>query len=149
MVSRWIGLVNPPKTFCDIWKSTNIKSKYEGKSLSLLPDTFINPIRTLPPYLPPWSLPLWVHLSIHLPVLATRSHLVAQQHDDHILLGVLMDLCQPCLEKEREHILVRKPTKKGERKGGSTEEKRDGRGEWLPIDGGDKGDGWTHSERKR
>lgn len=56
-----------------------------------------------------------VHLSIHLPVLATRSHLVAQQHDDHVLLGVLMDLCQPSLETRRKHRMVRqsKAVKKG------------------------------------
>lgn len=37
-----------------------------------------------------------------LGVLAARSHLVAQQHDDHILLGVLVDLCQPGLDTEKE-----------------------------------------------
>lgn len=30
-------------------------------------------------------------------------HLVPQQHDDHLLLGVLMDLSQPCLEMDRKH----------------------------------------------
>lgn len=48
----------------------------------------------------PPALPLSFHLSIHVPVLASRSHLVAQQHDDHVLLSVLMDLCQPRLEME-------------------------------------------------
>lgn len=34
--------------------------------------------------------------------LAARSHLVAQQHDDHVLLGVLVDLRQPGLDTERK-----------------------------------------------
>lgn len=63
---------------------------------------------TIPPPVIPSSHPLWVHLSIYLPVLATRSHLVAQQHDDHILLGVFMNLCQPCLEMEIEQRVVKK-----------------------------------------
>lgn len=27
-------------------------------------------------------------------------HLVTEQHDDHVLLGVLVDLSQPCLETD-------------------------------------------------
>lgn len=98
----------------------------------------------------PPSLPLLVHLSIHLPVLATRSHLVAQQHDDHVLLGVLIDLCQPCLEMEREHKeWWRNPKReRKEGKGESTEElgmiaERD----W---NSGDRGDRWIHrGERQK
>lgn len=111
----------------------------------------------LPPYLPsmiPPSLPLWVHLSIHLPVLATRSHLVAQQHDDHVLLGVLMDLCQPCLQTEIKRAHVSGEVEKS-RTGKEIRERREYRGnrhdtkDGLEIDHGDRGDGWSHREGER
>lgn len=105
---------------------------------------------TIPPSTIPPSLPLWVHLSIHLPVLATRSHLVAQQHDDHVLLGVLMDLCQPSLETERQHRMVKESKTVQERR--ESREYRGGRHdreEGLEIDSGDRGDGWIHRETGR
>lgn len=32
------------------------------------------------------------------------SHLVAEQHDDHVLLSILVDLCQPGLERNRRCV---------------------------------------------
>ncbi|KAA8581062.1 hypothetical protein FQN60_002643 [Etheostoma spectabile] len=48
-----------------------------------------------------------------------------EEHDDHVLLSVLMDLRQPCLESEKEHRVVKK-SKKVEKKG---RERRDSNSE--------------------
>ncbi len=98
----------------------------------------------------PPTLPPSVHLSIHLQVLATRSYLVAQQHDDHVLLGVLMDLCQPCLEMKREQRMVKK-SKTGMQQRESREYvgDRQDREEGLKIQSVDRGDWWIHTEGER
>lgn len=47
---------------------------------------------------------LMLYESVYLPVLVTRSYLVAQQHDDHILLGVLVYLRQPRLKTKEKKV---------------------------------------------
>lgn len=57
-------------------------------------------------------------------MLAARSYLVAQQHDDHILLGVLVDLCQPGLDTEKEARPVKESSAERMKGGGGGGEKR-------------------------
>lgn len=42
------------------------------------------------------------------PLWREGPHLVTQQHDDHVLLGVLMDLSQPRLEMQKKHQIGEK-----------------------------------------
>lgn len=53
--------------------------------------------------MPPFSSPSESICPYICPHWQEGPHLVTQQHDNHVLLGILVDLSQPCLEMERKH----------------------------------------------